>query len=201
LLILSSGANCFASGERALEVSSEHRKWLDEEVPYIIADQERSEFLSLRSDAERDAFIEEFWRLRDPDPTTEENEYRSEHYERIRYANDRFYDGIPGWKSERGRIYIRHGPPDDISFTFGGDQIRIAISNATEVLTESAVDTRGMYPIEFQRPEAELWVYRFLPGAQSTTGNFQVIFARVDPNRLKELFQATRRAGTGINQP
>ena len=134
-------------------------------------------------------------------PTTEENEYRSEHYQRIRYANERFHDGIPGWKSERGRIYIMHGPPDDTSFIFGGDQLRIGIPNATEVLTEGAADSRGMYPIEFQQPEAELWVYRHLPGAQSTTGNFQVIFARVDPNRMKNLFQVIRKAGTGFNQP
>ncbi len=201
LLAASSGQICFLYGEDPRGLSGEHRKWLEEEVPYIIADQERKEFSSLTSASERGAFIEEFWRLRDPDPRTEENEYRSEHNERLRYANERFYDGIPGWKSERGRIYIKHGPPDDTSFVFGGDHLRIAIPNATEVLTEGAADTRGMYPIEFQRPEAELWVYRYLPGAQSTTGNFQVIFARVDPNRLKYLYQVIRKAGAGFNQP
>jgi GWxTD domain-containing protein len=201
LLAVSFGRVLLLHGEDSQELSGEHRKWIEQEVIYIISDQERKEFSSLTSASERDAFIDEFWRLRDPDPTTEENEYRSEHYERIRYANERFHDGIPGWKSERGRIYIKHGPPDDISFVFGGDQLRIAISNATEVLTEGAADSRGMYPVEFQRPEAEIWVYRYLPGMQSTTGNFQVIFATVDPSRLKALFQVIRKAGTGINQP
>ena len=79
-------------GEDSAGLSGSHRAWLEEEVPYIIADQERSEFLNLSTDTERDAFIDEFWRMRDPDPTTEENEYRSEHYQRIRSL---FHPGMP----------------------------------------------------------------------------------------------------------
>jgi len=95
------------------ELETPYKKWLNEEVTYIITDEERKAFSRLQTDDERQSFIEQFWFRRDPTPDTEENEYREEHYRRIAYANDRFASGIPGWKTDRGRIYITFGPPDE----------------------------------------------------------------------------------------
>jgi GWxTD domain-containing protein len=99
-----------------------YQKWLDEDVVYIIQDQERETFLKLTSDEEREYFIDQFWLRRDPTPGTVENEYKEEHYRRIEYANDHFASGIPGWKTDRGRIYIVYGPPDQIEAHPRGDQ-------------------------------------------------------------------------------
>jgi GWxTD domain-containing protein len=96
------------------ELDSPYKKWLQEEVPYIISDEERSAFLQLQTNEEREQFIEAFWQRRDPTPDTVENEFKEEHYRRIAYANERFASGIPGWKTDRGRIYIIWGPPDEI---------------------------------------------------------------------------------------
>jgi GWxTD domain-containing protein len=82
-------------------------------VVYIITDEERAAFKQLSNDEERDNFIEAFWQRRDPTPDTEENEYKEEHYRRIAYANEHFAAGVPGWKTDRGRIYIVFGPPDE----------------------------------------------------------------------------------------
>jgi GWxTD domain-containing protein len=89
-------------------------KWVNEDVAYIISAGEREQFLRLSSDADRAAFIKDFWSKRDPDPSTAENEYKKEHYRRIAYANERFPSGVPGWRTERGRIYIVFGPPAEI---------------------------------------------------------------------------------------
>jgi len=88
--------------------------WLDQDVKYIITPEEKSVFVKLLSDEEKEQFIEQFWRRRDPDPTTPYNEYKEEHYRRIQYANDVFAAGIPGWMTDRGRIYIKFGKPDRI---------------------------------------------------------------------------------------
>jgi GWxTD domain-containing protein len=96
------------------EVSGSYKKWLDEDVRWIITDEERSAFKQLSNDEERDQFIEAFWQRRDPTPDTVENEYKEEHYRRIAYANEHFAAGIPGWKTDRGRMYIIYGPPDEI---------------------------------------------------------------------------------------
>ena len=96
------------------ELSKTYKKWLDEDVVYIISDEERKAFKQLSNDEERDQFIEAFWQRRDPTPDTEENEFKEEHYRRIEYANEHFAAGIPGWKTDRGRIYITWGPPDEI---------------------------------------------------------------------------------------
>jgi GWxTD domain-containing protein len=96
-----------------VELSKPYRKWLDEDVVYIITDEERAAFKQLSNDEERDNFIEAFWQRRDPTPDTEENEYKEEHYRRIAYANEHFAAGVPGWKTDRGRIYIVFGPPDE----------------------------------------------------------------------------------------
>ncbi len=96
------------------ELATPYKKWLEEEVPYIITDEERSAFLQLQTNEEREQFIEGFWQRRDPTPDTVENEFKEEHYRRIAYANERFSSGIPGWRTDRGRIYIMWGPPDSI---------------------------------------------------------------------------------------
>jgi GWxTD domain-containing protein len=95
-------------------LSKTYRKWLDEDVRWIITDEERSAFMQLSNDEERDQFIEAFWQRRDPTPDTEENEYKEEHYRRIAYANEHYAAGIPGWKTDRGHMYIVFGPPDEI---------------------------------------------------------------------------------------
>ncbi len=92
-----------------------YKKWLDQEVVYIVSDAERQAFRRLTTDEEREKFIEQFWLRRDPTPDTEKNEYREEHYRRIAYANENFgvANGVPGWKTDRGMIYIKYGPPDE----------------------------------------------------------------------------------------
>ncbi len=93
---------------------SRYLRWLNEDVVYIIADAERIALLRLTTDEEREKFIEQFWLRRDPTPGTPRNEFKEEHYRRIAYANKRFASGIVGWRTDRGRIYILYGPPDEI---------------------------------------------------------------------------------------
>src|SRR5207247_11286018 len=90
------------------------RKWVDEDVAYVITNEERSAYKALKTDEEREQFIEQFWLRRDPSPDTVENEFKEEHYARIAYANERFASGIPGWKTDRGRIYILYGKQAEI---------------------------------------------------------------------------------------
>jgi len=90
-----------------------YARWVIEDVAYIIRDDERAAFKSLQSDPEREHFIEQFWLRRDPTPGTPENEFKEEHYRRIAYANEQYAAAIPGWKTDRGRIYISYGPPDE----------------------------------------------------------------------------------------
>lgn len=96
------------------ELEGPYRKWLSEDVLYIITDEERTAFKRLATDEEREQFIEQFWLRRDPSPDSQENEFKEEHYRRIAYTNERYASGIPGWKTDRGRIYITFGPPDEI---------------------------------------------------------------------------------------
>jgi GWxTD domain-containing protein len=95
---------------------SPYMKWLGEDVRWIITEKERQAFLDLQTDEERQKFIEQFWLRRDPTPGTPENEFKTEHYRRIQYANSHFASktGLPGWKTDRGRIYIVFGPPDEM---------------------------------------------------------------------------------------
>ena len=88
------------------EMESPYKKWLSEEVPYIITDEERAAFKKLTTDEEREPFIENFWERRNPNPGSPENEFKEEYYRRIAYANEHYASGIPGWKTDRGRIYI-----------------------------------------------------------------------------------------------
>lgn len=91
-----------------------YQKWLQEEVLYLSTPEEKETFLTLNTDTQRDQFIEQFWKRRDPTPGTEINEFKDEHYRRIKYANERFAKDVPGWQTDRGRIYIVMGPPDEI---------------------------------------------------------------------------------------
>jgi GWxTD domain-containing protein len=96
------------------ELKGAYKSWLNQDVPYIISDEEAKAFKSLSNDEERDAFIEQFWLRRNPDPDSPENEFREEHYRRIAYANEHFAAGKPGWKTDRGHVYISFGKPDSI---------------------------------------------------------------------------------------
>ena len=103
--------------------SSPYSKWLNEEVVYIISSPERAAFQNLATDEERDKFVEQFWLIRDPTPGTGQNEFREEHYRRIAFANDHFKPASdkPGWQTDRARIYIIYGPPDEIERHPNGD--------------------------------------------------------------------------------
>lgn len=105
------GAGAFAAGP---ELTKDQKRFLDEEAVYIITQSEREGFLGLPSPAERDDFIERFWRVRDPVPETAVNEFKEEHFKRIQEANQKFKGPRPGWTTERGRTYITLGPPQDI---------------------------------------------------------------------------------------
>jgi GWxTD domain-containing protein len=129
------------------EVKDAYKKWLNNDVAYIITKEERKAFNALVTDEERENFIENFWRRRDPNPDTEENEFREEYYERIAYANEHFTSGIPGWKTDRGRIYIAWGKPDSVeTHPTGGSYDRPSYEGGGSTTT---------YPFE-------VWFYRHL---------------------------------------
>ena len=100
---------------------------MNEDVTYIITDEERPAFKRLNTDEERQQFVEQFWLRRDPTPDTEENEYKEEHYRRIEYANDHYASGIPGWKTDRGMIYIKYGPADEVESHPSGGELSAAL--------------------------------------------------------------------------
>jgi len=131
------------------EIKGSYKKWLEEDVIWIISDEERAAFKQLSNDEERDNFIEAFWQRRDPTPDTEENEYKEEHYQRIAYANEHFAAGVPGWRTDRGRMYIMYGKPDEIeSHPSGGTYERPMEEGGGETST---------FPFE-------TWRYRYLEG-------------------------------------
>jgi GWxTD domain-containing protein len=131
------------------ELKGEYKKWVDEDVRWIITDQELQAFKSLSNDEERDQFIENFWLRRNPNPDSPENEYREEHYARIAYANEHFAAGKPGWKTDRGHIYIAFGKADNIdSHPSGGSYDR--------PMEEGGGNT-STFPFE-------IWHYRYLEG-------------------------------------
>ncbi len=113
------------SEQSAISRADKWQRWLSEDVVYIISDQEKAAFERLTTDEERQQFVNQFWDRRDPTPGTSENEFKEEHYRRIAYANKHWGGVVPGWKTDRGRIYIMHGPPDEIdSHPSGGTYIR-----------------------------------------------------------------------------
>jgi len=124
-----------------------YSEWTSKDVEYIITGDEKKAYKALKTDEERENFIENFWRRRDPDPDTEENEYREEYYERIAYANEHYASGIPGWKTDRGRIYITFGKPDSVeTHPTGGAYDRPSYEGGGSTTT---------YPFE-------VWFYRHL---------------------------------------
>src|SRR5580704_11070568 len=129
-----------------IELSKTYKKWLNEDVVWIISDEERAAFKQLSNDEERDNFIEAFWQRRDPTPDTEENEYKEEHYQRIAYANEHFAAGVPGWKTDRGRIYIVYGKADEVdSHPSGGTYERPMEEGGGETSTFPFEDWRYRY--------------------------------------------------------
>src|SRR5215831_16748224 len=148
------------------ELETPYRKWLNEDVAYIITDEERAAFKRLQTDEEREQFIEQFWLRRDPTPDTLENEFKEEHYRRIAYANENFASGIPGWKTDRGRIYITYGPPDEKeSHPSGGSYERPP---------EEGGGTTSTFPFE-------QWRYRYIEGIGT-----DIIIEFVDPTMSGE---------------
>ncbi|MBK8147276.1 MAG: GWxTD domain-containing protein [Acidobacteria bacterium] len=131
------------------EVKKVYEDWLKKDVTYLITPEEKRAFKQLKTDEERENFIENFWRRRDPNPDTEENEFREEYYERIAYANEHYASGIPGWMTDRGRTYITWGKPDSVeSHPAGGAYDRPSYEGGGSTTT---------YPFE-------IWFYRHLDG-------------------------------------
>jgi GWxTD domain-containing protein len=131
------------------ELKGAYKTWLEQDVPYIISDEERKAFKNLSNDEERESFIENFWLRRNPNPDSPDNEFREEHYRRIQYANDHYAAGKPGWKTDRGHIYISFGAPDSIeSHPSGGAYQRPIDEGGGETAT---------FPFE-------TWHYRYLEG-------------------------------------
>src|SRR2546425_12055332 len=148
------------------EMESPYKKWLQEEVPYVITDEERGAFRKLSTDEEREQFIEQFWERRNPNPGSPENEFKEEYYRRIAYANEHYASGIPGWKADRGRIYIMYGPADEIeSHPSGGTYMRPPEEGGGETST---------YPFE-------TWRYRYIDGIGTN-----IILEFVDPTMTGE---------------
>jgi len=156
------------------ELATPYKKWLEEEVPYIITDEERSAFLQLQTNEEREQFIEAFWQRRDPTPDTVENEFKEEHYRRIAYTNERFSSGIPGWRTDRGRMYIMWGPPDELESHTQGEIYNRPMSEGGGQTTTYAY---------------EQWTYHYMEGiGQNITVEF------VDPTGTGE-FHITNDPG------
>src|SRR5437867_6054381 len=148
------------------ELETPYRKWLNEDVTYIITDEERQAFKRMGTDDEREQFIEGLWLRREPTPDTAENEFKEEHYRRIAYANERYASRIPGWKTDRGRIYITFGPPDENeSHPSGGSYERPA---------EEGGGTTSTFPFE-------QWRYRWIEGIGT-----DIIIEFVDPTMTGE---------------
>jgi len=148
------------------ELDSTYRDWLEEDVVYIITPEERAAFLQLSTNEERESFIEEFWRRRNPDPESPENSFKEEHYRRIAYANEHFASGFPGWKTDRGRMYIIWGPPDEVDSHPGGGTYQRTPEEGGGVTTA--------YPYED-------WRYHHMEGVGE-----EITLEFVDPNLSSE---------------
>jgi GWxTD domain-containing protein len=163
------------------DLPTRYKKWSENDVVYIITDAEKKAFHELATDEERDYFMKQFWERRDPTPGTAENEMQEEHYRRIDYANAHYSSTVPGWKTDRGRIYIQYGPPDEIeSHPSGGQYARPASEGGGETET---------YPFE-------QWRYRFIDGVgrdviiefvdKNGTGDYRMT---MDPNEKDALLK------------
>jgi GWxTD domain-containing protein len=171
------------------ELHGIYKKWVDEDVHWIITDQELQAFKGLSNDEERDTFIENFWRRRNPNPDSPENEYKDEYYARIAYANEHFAAGKPGWRTDRGHIYIAFGKPDSIdSHPSGGSYERPQEEGGGETST---------FPFE-------VWHYRYLEGIGDNIdiefvdtcmcGDYHATIDRSEKDALKEV------PGAGLTQ-
>jgi GWxTD domain-containing protein len=144
------------------ELDTQYRQWLNEDVVYIISPEERQAFLQLDTNEEREQFIEQFWLRRSSNPDLPDNDFKEEHYRRIAYANEHFASGIPGWKTDRGRMYIMWGPADEVeSHPTGGTYDRPM---------EEGGGSTSTYPWE-------TWRYRYMEGIGEN-----VIWEFVDPS-------------------
>lgn len=144
------------------ELDSSYRQWLNEDVTYIISPDERNAFLQLETNEEREQFIEQFWLRRSSNPDLPDNDFKEEHYRRIAYANEHFASGIPGWKTDRGRMYIMWGPADEVeSHPTGGTYDRPMEEGGGSTTT---------YPFE-------TWRWRYLEGIGEN-----IILEFVDPS-------------------
>src|SRR5271155_3952 len=131
------------------DLDSQYKQWLNEDGIYIISPEERNAFLQLDTNEEREQFIEQFWLRRSSNPDLPENDFKEEHYRRIAYANEHYASGIPGWKTDRGKMYIIWGAPDEIeSHPTGGTYDR--------PMNEGGGST-STYPWE-------TWRYRYMEG-------------------------------------
>src|SRR5215470_4205413 len=136
-------------GKALKELDRQYKEWLNEDVVYIISPEERTAFLQLDTNEEREQFIEQFWLRRSSNPDLPDNDFKEEHYRRIAYANEHFASGIPGWRTDRGRIYIIWGPADEVdSHPTGGTYARPM---------EEGGGSTSTYPWE-------RWRYRYLEG-------------------------------------
>lgn len=158
--------------QRQEEIDDYFERWLKQDVVYIITDEEKSVFSSLNTPEEKEQFIEQFWHRRDPDLGTAINEFKEEHYRRITYANEKFPSALPGWKTDRGRVYILHGKPQEIEAHPAGGTYR-------RPLHEGGGWT-GTYPFE-------IWRYRHLEGI-----GFDIELEFVDPSFSEEYRLAMR---------
>jgi len=144
------------------ELDSAYKQWLTEDVTYIISPDERNAFLQLDTNEEREQFIEQFWLRRSSNPDLPENDFKEEHYRRIAYTNEHFASGIPGWKTDRGRMYIMWGPADEVeSHPTGGTYDRPM---------EEGGGSTSTYPWE-------TWRWRYLEGIGEN-----IILEFVDPS-------------------
>src|SRR6201997_244957 len=148
------------------ELDTPYKQWLNEDVVYIITPEERSAFLQLETNEEREQFIEQFWLRRSGNPDLPENDFKEEHYRRIAYANEQFASGIPGWKTDRGRIYITYGPPDERETHPSG--------GTYERPSEEGGGSTSTFPFE-------QWRYRYIEGIGS-----DIIIEFVDPTMSGE---------------
>ncbi|MGH9470701.1 MAG: GWxTD domain-containing protein [Terriglobia bacterium] len=138
------------------EMQSPYKNWISGPIGYIITHQERAAFKKLTTDDEREQFIEAFWDRRNPNPGNPENEFKEEFYRRIAYANEHYTSGIPGWRTDRGRIYITWGPPDEVeSHDSGGTYV--AQPNELPYMGPDAQNEMTTYPFED-------WYYHYIPG-------------------------------------
>jgi len=193
--------------EKSLKLETQDKylkKWMKQDVKHIITPDEKTAFKQLTSDDERYEFIEQFWLRRDPSPDTLVNETRDEHYRRIAYANERFTSGKPGWKTDRGIIYIMYGPPDTIETNMGGDAPRNQGQGAMYTIGGGSVTHPHIY-----------WRYRHIAGPdlgnevviefvdKTLTGEFRIARDPFEKDALKQtpFYDVDQLAAMGIGPP